>query len=84
MDSVITSACADEQLEGTTRLTPMTTGLPVARSNTPAANGPPVPRSKFRREKRMTSAMRASGVGSVAGSLPFSSMAHCGSDRQNS
>ncbi|MBP6015560.1 MAG: hypothetical protein KA586_02485 [Candidatus Promineofilum sp.] len=37
--------------------------FPESRSNTPAANGPPVPSWKLRREKSMTAAMRSSSAG---------------------
>ena len=64
-DSAITSACADEQLPRTTRLTPIDTSRPVASSNTAAANGPPVSRSKFVRESSITQRMRSSSSNST-------------------
>mmetsp|Transcript_17334 Transcript_17334/g.44135 ORF Transcript_17334/g.44135 Transcript_17334/m.44135 type:complete len:209 (+) Transcript_17334:32-658(+) len=59
-DRHTTSACAEEQLRGTTRLTPTDSSSPVSRSNTAAANGPPVPSLKLRSASCSTSRMRSS------------------------
>src|SRR5690606_29252 len=58
----ITSACAAEQLCGTTRLTPTPTRRPLP-VNTAAPKGPPLRWSTFRRESWMARAMRLSSSG---------------------
>jgi len=80
-DMAMISEWAEEQLEATTRLTPITTNRPESRSNTPAANGPPVLFTKLRREKSITAAIRSSNVGRMRGRSFSASTAHSGKDK---
>ena len=54
---------------------------PESRSNTPAANGPPVSCSQFRRAKRSTAVMRASTSGRRSGNRCSSALTQSGRSR---
>src|SRR6056297_317102 len=81
--SATISACALEQVAGSTRLTPMAIKRPSAIELTTAPNGPPVPASTLRRERSMASRIRSLDSGSRSGKSSASLRHQSGSSMAN-
>src|SRR6056297_146609 len=81
--SATISACALEQVAGSTRLTPMAIRRPSAIELITAPNGPPVPACTLRRERSMASRIRSVDSGSRSGKSSASVRHQSGSSMVN-